>query len=128
MFSRPIAVFYFAFSLAILAAAMPGGAPPPPTKTVTVTATPPAATGSTCSTGPIQCCNSVESSSSAAGSLLLGLLGVVLGDITGLIGLDCSPLSVIGVGSGNACSSNAVCCQNNNVGGLISIGCLPIEL
>ena len=52
---------------------------------------------------------------SASGNLLLGLLGIVLGDITGLIGLNCSPLTVIGVGSGNACSANAVCCTNNNV-------------
>ncbi|KAJ8454312.1 hypothetical protein ONZ51_g13098 [Trametes cubensis] len=49
-------------------------------------------------------------------------------DITGLIGLGCSPITVVGVGSGNACSSNAVCCTNNNVGGLLSIGCVPIDL
>ncbi|KAI0635188.1 fungal hydrophobin [Trametes polyzona] len=84
--------------------------------------------GSSCSTGPVQCCNSTVDADSASGNLLLGLLGIVLGDLTGLIGLNCSPLSVVGVGSGNACSSNAVCCTNNNVGGLISIGCLPITL
>ncbi|OSD08038.1 fungal hydrophobin [Trametes coccinea BRFM310] len=82
----------------------------------------------TCSTGAIQCCSTVESASSVSGNFLLGLLGIVIGDITGLIGLNCSPLSVVGVGSGNACSANAVCCTNNNVGGLISIGCLPIAL
>ncbi|KAI0777702.1 fungal hydrophobin, partial [Trametes elegans] len=82
----------------------------------------------TCSTGAIQCCNSVTTSESASGNFLLGLLDIVLGDITGLIGLNCSPLSVIGVGTGNACSANTVCCTNNNVGGLISIGCLPIIL
>ncbi|KAI0826603.1 fungal hydrophobin-domain-containing protein [Trametes gibbosa] len=69
----------------------------------------------TCSTGAIQCCSSVESASSASGNFLLGLLGIVLGDITGLIGLNCSPLTIIGVGSGNACSANAVCCTNNNI-------------
>ena len=91
-----------------------------------------------CSTGPVQCCNStvavsepmlcidtticspsmcpdVWQSNSASGNLLLGLLGIVLGDITGLIGLNCSPLTVIGVGTGNACSAQAVCCTNNNV-------------
>nr|AGC26950.1 hydrophobin [Polyporus umbellatus] len=81
-----------------------------------------------CSTGSIQCCNTVEDAKSASASLLLGLLGIVVGDITGLIGLNCSPLNVVGVGSGNACSANAVCCQNNNVGGLISIGCVPVIL
>ncbi|KAI0635193.1 fungal hydrophobin [Trametes polyzona] len=82
----------------------------------------------TCSTGAIQCCNSVTETNSASGNLLLGLLGIVLGDITGLLGLNCSPINVIGIGSGNACSANTVCCSNNNVGGLISIGCLPITL
>ncbi|KAI0330322.1 fungal hydrophobin [Cubamyces sp. BRFM 1775] len=120
MFNRAVTFFYFVLSLSILAAAMPGGSP-----TSAPASTP---TGSSCSTGPVQCCNSVESSNSAAASLLLGLLGIVLGDITGLIGLDCSPINVVGVGSGNACSSNVVCCTNNNVGGLISIGCLPISL
>ena len=52
---------------------------------------------------------------SAAGSALLGVLGVVVEGITGQIGLQCSPISAIGVASGNSCSSNAVCCQNNNV-------------
>ncbi|OSD08042.1 fungal hydrophobin [Trametes coccinea BRFM310] len=141
MFARPIALVYFVLSLAILAVAMPGG----------TTAPAPAPTGSTCSTGSLQCCNSVQSVSAAsfasssshasmhpltfgaqsdsnAITAILGLLGIVLGDITGLVGLGCSPISVVGVGSGNACSANAVCCENNNVGGLLSIGCLPIEL
>ncbi|KAF8916200.1 hypothetical protein CPB85DRAFT_1432231 [Mucidula mucida] len=60
-------------------------------------------------------------------SLILGLLGVVVGDVTAIIGINCSPLSVIGIGGG-ACAANPVCCENNAVGGLISIGCLPINL
>ncbi|OJT14174.1 Fruiting body protein SC1 [Trametes pubescens] len=80
-----------------------------------------------CNTGPIQCCNSVESSSSDAGTALLSLLGVAVGNIVGQIGLQCSPLSVVGVGS-EACGAHPVCCQNNNVGGLISVGCIPVEL
>ena len=86
-------------------------------------------------------------SSAAAGSGILGLLGINLQDVTGMIGLQCSPLSVIGLGGGSACSQQPVCCQNNNVvsviyscsrveerlttlmkGGLISIGCIPIQL
>ncbi|KAH9919985.1 fungal hydrophobin [Epithele typhae] len=110
---------------ATLAAAMPGGEP---TKTVTVTATPPASTGSTCSTGDVQCCNSLESADSPSGSLLLGLLGIVVQGVDVVLGINCSPISVIGVGGGN-CNSNVVCCQNNNVvRRLISIGCVPIIL
>ncbi|TBU28460.1 fungal hydrophobin-domain-containing protein [Dichomitus squalens] len=81
-----------------------------------------------CNTGSIQCCNSVESTDNNAVSALLGLLGVTLEGITGSVGLQCSPLQVVGLGGGNACSQQPVCCQNNNVGGLISIGCVPIEL
>ncbi|GJF00060.1 fungal hydrophobin [Phanerochaete sordida] len=94
--------------------------PPPPTTS--------SAPASSCDTGSVQCCDSTVDSNSAQANALLGLLGIVLGDITGLIGLSCSPISVIGVGTGSACSSNAVCCSNTQVGGLIGIGCVPITL
>ncbi|CDO70111.1 hypothetical protein BN946_scf184806.g38 [Trametes cinnabarina] len=88
----------------------------------------PLASRDTCSTGDIQCCQSTEKAGSAAGTLLLGLLGIVLDDLNILLGLDCSPVTVIGVGTGNACSAQTVCCENNDVGGLVSIGCVPISL
>lgn len=56
----------------------------------------------------------MRQSDSAAGSAILSLLGVVVGDITGAIGLGCSPLSVVGLGQ-SSCSASPVCCQNNNV-------------
>ena len=52
---------------------------------------------------------------SAAGAALLGLLGVVVQDLNVLLGLDCSPISVVGVGSGSECSASPVCCENNDV-------------
>ena len=54
-------------------------------------------------------------SSSTEANLLVALLGVVLGDLTGLVGLQCSPINVIGVGSGNACTASPVCCSNTQV-------------
>ena len=63
MFSRAIAYFYFLFALTVLAAAMPGGQPPSTTTrtiTVTQTASGPEPTSS-CTTGPIQCCQSIQS-------------------------------------------------------------------
>ncbi|KAF9047205.1 fungal hydrophobin [Hymenopellis radicata] len=80
-----------------------------------------------CSTGELQCCNTTTTATDPLVSVILALLGIVLPDITAIIGINCSPLSVIGVG-GSACQANPVCCQDNSVGGLISIGCLPVNL
>ena len=51
---------------------------------------------------------------SAAGSALLGLLGIVVQDANVLIGVNCSPITVIGVGSGSSCSAEVVCCSDNS--------------
>ena len=48
-------------------------------------------------------------------SSLLGLLGIALQGLDVPVGLDCSPITIVGVGAGNQCSANTVCCQNNNV-------------
>ncbi|KAI0355220.1 hydrophobin 1 [Trametes cingulata] len=83
---------------------------------------------SDCSTGDIQCCQSTETAGSAAGAALLGLLGIVVQDVNVLLGVTCSPITVIGVGSGGSCDAQAVCCQDNSHGGLVSIGCVPVTL
>lgn len=62
--------------------------------------------------------------------MLLGLLGVVLSDVTALVyarcsytclicsyedlfsGITCTPITIVGVGS-TACNQQTVCCQNN---------------
>ncbi|KAK7464756.1 hypothetical protein VKT23_005963 [Stygiomarasmius scandens] len=82
---------------------------------------------SSCSTGPIQCCNTVTDAGDPAAAKVLGLLGIVIQDVTAVVGLTCTPISVIGVG-GNSCSANPVCCADNSHGGLISIGCVPVDL
>ena len=72
-------------SLAILAAATP---------------TPGGGSGSgSCSTGPIQCCNTVEKASDPAAAGILSSIGVVVQDVNALVGLTCSPVTVVGVGS-----------------------------
>ncbi|KAI0738054.1 fungal hydrophobin [Daedaleopsis nitida] len=80
-----------------------------------------------CNTGPVQCCNKLEDANSAAGSAILSVLGVALQDVTAKLGFDCSPISAVDLG-GSTCSAQPVCCENNNVGGLVSIGCVPITL
>ena len=79
----------FAFStLAILAVATPttGGG----------------GSGGSCSTGPIQCCNTATKASDPAAAALLALLGVVVQDLNVGVGLTCSPITVIGAGSGGS--------------------------
>ncbi|KAI0777701.1 fungal hydrophobin [Trametes elegans] len=131
MLSRAVATFFFVFSLILLAAAMPGGSPPPPKTTITVRGAPPAPTsgsGDLCSVGSLQCCQSVGQASSPVFGLVLGLLGIVVDGVDALLGLQCSPLKIVGLGSDNSCASNVVCCENNNIGGLISIGCIAVIL
>ncbi|KDQ62715.1 hypothetical protein JAAARDRAFT_469093 [Jaapia argillacea MUCL 33604] len=81
-----------------------------------------------CTTGPIQCCNNVEPASSPAAAGVLSSIGVVVQDVNALVGLDCSPITAVGVGSGATCSATPVCCEDNSHGTLISIGCVVVEL
>ncbi|KAF9528322.1 fungal hydrophobin-domain-containing protein [Crepidotus variabilis] len=103
----------FAAATPLVARGGSGGSPPPPT--------------SQCNTGSIQCCNSVQSANSFAAAGLLALLGIVVQDVTAQVGLTCSPIDVIGIGS-NSCSSQPVCCENNSFNGVVAIGCSPINL
>ena len=56
---------------------------------------------SSCATAPIQCCQSTGKASDPAIAGLLAGLGVVVQDVDVLVGLTCTPVSVIGVGSGD---------------------------
>ncbi|KAF9007109.1 fungal hydrophobin-domain-containing protein [Cyathus striatus] len=82
---------------------------------------------SQCTTGNLQCCNSTGTAKNSAISTLLGLLGIVISDITALVGVTCSPISVIGVG-GNSCTAQPVCCTNNSFNGVVALGCTPVNL
>ncbi|KAF9480555.1 fungal hydrophobin [Pholiota conissans] len=80
-----------------------------------------------CNTGSIQCCMSTQTASLTSLAQLGGLLGLSLPPITGLIGLACSGINVLGVG-GTSCSAQPVCCTNNSFNGLVALGCSPINL
>jgi hypothetical protein len=45
--------------------------------------------------GDAVCCNTVGEANSSGIASILGLLGIVLGPITGLVGLGCTPLSIM---------------------------------
>nr|P16934.1 RecName: Full=Fruiting body protein SC4; AltName: Full=Hydrophobin SC4; Flags: Precursor [Schizophyllum commune]AAA33927.1 Sc4 protein [Schizophyllum commune] len=85
--------------------------------------------GQACNSGPVQCCNETTTVANAQKQGLLGgLLGVVVGPITGLVGLNCSPISVVGVLTGNSCTAQTVCCDHVTQNGLVNVGCTPISL
>ncbi|KAI9065017.1 hypothetical protein FKP32DRAFT_1610914 [Trametes sanguinea] len=120
MFAKLTAAFTAFTALAILAAATPA-----PNSTPTA---PAGGSSGSCTTGTLQCCESVQSANSAALAPILAAIGVVAQDLNLPVGLTCSAINVVDVGGSNACSTNAVCCENNNFGGVISLGCLPASL
>lgn len=75
--------FKFAFIAAALA-------------TLAVATPTPTGGGSSCSTGPVQCCQQTTTVASLSQTSLglLSLLGIVIGDLTNLVGLQCT--SVLG--------------------------------
>ncbi|KAK7027966.1 hypothetical protein VNI00_015049 [Paramarasmius palmivorus] len=111
---------------------LPTNLPGIPTTTISLPPLPtlpglPELPASQCNTGPVQCCNTVQSSDSEPIAALLGLLGVVLQDLNVQVGVTCTPITVIGAG-GNSCSATPVCCSNNDFNGLIALGCVPVNL
>ncbi|KAJ7265193.1 hypothetical protein C8J57DRAFT_1330968 [Mycena rebaudengoi] len=96
--------------LITLAAAIPTGTPPPP-----INPPPPSSP---------QCCSSVVPSTSTAASAVAARLGLDLTGLDVLIGLSCSPITVLG----NNCGSTTVTCDapEQEWGGLIAINCIPV--
>ncbi|RXW12629.1 hypothetical protein EST38_g13225 [Candolleomyces aberdarensis] len=83
-----------------------------------------------CNGGQVSCCNQVSEVSSVdkSTSILLSLIGVDVGSLTGLVGSNCSPISALAIGSGASCSTQQVCCQNNYYNGLVNVGCSPVNV
>ncbi|KAF7796555.1 hypothetical protein EIP86_007735 [Pleurotus ostreatoroseus] len=73
------------------------------------------------------CCSSIVTSGSDEGIAALKSISVVLSDLNVPVGLTCSPITVIGVGSGSSCSGTTVNCSNGIDNG-IGIGCAPVTL
>ncbi|KIJ25836.1 hypothetical protein M422DRAFT_192950 [Sphaerobolus stellatus SS14] len=103
---------FFALSAAILAAATPM-----PNEPI-----------SQCNTGDAQCCNTVTTASNPSAAALIGLLGIVVQGVDAIVGLGCTPITVIGAGQGANCAQQPVCCTDNSFNGLINVGCTPISL
>ncbi|PPR04604.1 hypothetical protein CVT24_011760, partial [Panaeolus cyanescens] len=76
----------------------------------------------------IQCCNSLNDVSNVDATNIAALIGVAVSDLTGQIGLQCNPVTVIGVGAGANCASAPVCCEKNFQNQLVGINCTPITV
>ncbi|PPQ87589.1 hypothetical protein CVT25_006077 [Psilocybe cyanescens] len=83
---------------------------------------------SQCNTGPVQCCNQVGTAKTiiANDARFANLLDTFVGPATAILGVSCTPVSVIGVG-GNSCTAQPVCCTGNQFNGLINVGCTPVN-
>ncbi|KAG6380246.1 hydrophobin [Boletus reticuloceps] len=81
-----------------------------------------------CNGGSVHCCKNVEKAGHG-GKIddLLNLANIAI-VVDELVGSNCSPISVIGVGSGSKCTQQTVCCSNVHQNGLISTGCTPINI
>ncbi|KAG2364775.1 hypothetical protein BDR07DRAFT_1607878 [Suillus spraguei] len=84
--------------------------------------------GGECNTGTISCCDSTYAYGSPSLTKITSGLGITLDPFEGLAGYDCSPISVIGAGSGSVCTQQPVCCSGNTYYGIINIGCSPIDI
>ncbi|KIJ16302.1 fungal hydrophobin [Paxillus involutus ATCC 200175] len=80
-----------------------------------------------CTTGSLQCCKSTIQSTSMSAAILGGLLGIVFTPIQGLVGLSCTPITLVRAGAGTVCTQQPVCCTGNTYSGSINIGCSPIN-
>ncbi|KDR71748.1 hypothetical protein GALMADRAFT_213623 [Galerina marginata CBS 339.88] len=79
-----------------------------------------------CNTGHIACCGSLNAPGSVGATQALGLIDIVLSDITGQIGAECNAITVIGAGTGANCQSTAVCCEKDFFNQGVGINCTPL--
>ncbi|KAF9461146.1 hypothetical protein BDZ94DRAFT_1264405 [Collybia nuda] len=125
MFARASTLFVLALPLFVAASAVPrqegadtdsyNGKPEEPT-------TPDITQKNQCTTGPVQCCNSLQSASDLSEHRdLLSSVPDMSKDT--MVGVTCSPIE--GEGN-NSCSAQTYCCNNNNFGGVIALGCAPV--
>ncbi|PFH49488.1 hypothetical protein AMATHDRAFT_147596 [Amanita thiersii Skay4041] len=85
------------------------------------------AAGGNCNTENQQCCNDVQNNLDQYALGQLALVGINVEDVTGMVGLTCTPVSVLAA-SGQSCNQQTVCCSNNNFAGVVAVGCTPINV
>ncbi|KAF4583916.1 hypothetical protein EYR40_002414 [Pleurotus pulmonarius] len=122
MLSHSMKVVFFVFALcALLAAATPVVE---------------ARGGDVCANGKkTMCCGELKTFDKNILGLLDGLLTTVVGLVgevlkpTGLVGLECVPITLLGNGGlSDVCKANGVCCKDLTLTDAINVGCVPINI
>ncbi|KAF8838440.1 hydrophobin [Paxillus ammoniavirescens] len=81
-----------------------------------------------CNTGSISCCNQVQTAQQANQILSQYNLVAAAAAAGGNVGLTCTPVTVVGTGSGCDATQQPVCCTGNQFNGVVNIGCTPINV
>ncbi|KIJ61492.1 hypothetical protein HYDPIDRAFT_137833 [Hydnomerulius pinastri MD-312] len=83
---------------------------------------------SQCNTGSVSCCDQTQSTADYMG--LLSTLGLadVGAIVNALVGVSCTPVTIIGLSSSCDANQSPVCCTNNEFNGAINLGCSPVNL
>ncbi|KAN0137824.1 hypothetical protein V8E53_004308 [Lactarius tabidus] len=80
-----------------------------------------------CNVGEQHCCDTVNDVKEVQKLGLLGLAsGISLTDLTGVFGTNCSPM--FWAEGGGKCNAQPICCDNNNIEGLVAIGCSNVNV
>ncbi|KAF4588179.1 hypothetical protein EYR38_010146 [Pleurotus pulmonarius] len=92
--------------------------------------------GDVCANGKkTMCCGELKTFDKNILGLLDGLLTTVVGLVgevlkpTGLVGLECVPITLLGNGGlSDVCKANGVCCKDLTLKDAINVGCVPINI
>ncbi|KAG6375852.1 hydrophobin 2 [Boletus reticuloceps] len=85
-------------------------------------------TAPVCNSGSQYCCNQKFSNPMDFKGGPLGLLGVLLG-LGVNAGVECTPVTVIGLLSNGAqCTQQTVCCNDVKQNGLVNVACSPVAV
>ncbi|KAG2140577.1 hydrophobin, partial [Suillus clintonianus] len=84
---------------------------------------------SQCDTGNIQCCDRTQPVDQYNNNATMFGGIPIAADVLGDVGIDCTPITIIGLfASGANCFQQPVCCSNETYDGVINIGCTPINI
>ncbi|OBZ78122.1 hypothetical protein A0H81_02283 [Grifola frondosa] len=103
-------------SLALLAAANP--APVPQSS----------AEGCTLLVDNLLCCQEFEPGDAPILGPIFELLGLLLPGVNTLVGLQCTSTNAVEVALGSCLDGNVGCCDINDLGGVVALGCHPVTL